>query len=495
MTNGRFSAHSFHATQAELNQSFVSGLWMQAKGPRVLGLVDPHSEADAGSLVASESGLVDQAVRAARDALREWSRSPRTVRRNALEGLIQGIEARREIFAQTISAEIGAPIDFCHKQQVAAALAHLRATLAALECESNDSQLGPDPAHRVRYEAMGVAALITPWNWPLNQVVLKVGGALAAGCPMVLKPSEYATRTAVLFAQVMAELDLPAGVFNLVIGDGQTGADLVAHPGVDVVSFTGSTRAGSHIAATAAARFARTTLELGGKSPNLLFADCDLETAMTQGVAHCFRNSGQSCNAASRMLVERQVYDRAVALAAEIARATPLGAPAAPGPHLGPLVNRAQYERVQGYLDYGVTSDARLISGGPGRADGFAQGYYVTPTVFADVTPENRLFQEEIFGPVLTMTPFDGEDQAIALANQTPYGLAAYVQTSDPARADRVSRQLNAGMIQVNGTSRVQGAPFGGRGASGQGREAGIWGIRAFQDIKSISGAARMPQT
>ena len=472
--------------------AFINGDWHKISQGRSCDLLHPDTEVQSGRVLSSPRSLVEAAVSATQTAAENWSRSDTQTRLKVLRSLIDGITARHTLFAKTISTEIGAPIEFCHQQQVAAAIQHLEATVTALDGACNDQILGLDPTHRIRYEAVGTAALITPWNWPLNQVVLKVGAALAAGCSMVLKPSEYATRTALLFAETMAETGLPAGVFNLLIGDGQTGADLVAHQGIDIVSFTGSTRAGSQIAAAAAARMARTTLELGGKSPNLLFADCDLDLALTQGLAHCFRNSGQSCNAASRMLIQRPIYERAVDRAAEIAKATALGAPDQHGAHLGPLVNRQQYDRVQSYLRKGVASQARLVSGGPGRARGFDRGYYVTPTVFADVTPDNCLFQEEIFGPVLTMTPFDTEDDAIALANQTAYGLAAYVQTSDKNCADRVARRLNAGMIQINGTSRTQGAPFGGRKASGHGREAGIWGIRAFQDIKSISGAARI---
>jgi aldehyde dehydrogenase (NAD+) len=296
-----------------------------------------------------------------------------------------------------------------------------------------------------------------------------------------------------LLADVVAEAGLPDGVFNLLIGDGQTGAQLAAHPDVDMISFTGSTQVGRAVGKQAADRFVRTAMELGGKSPNLLFSDCELETALRQGLAHCFRNAGQSCNAASRMLVERPMYARAVGLAAKIASETRLGWPQEGGQHLGPLVNRNQFERVNGLIEEGMSSTARLVAGGPGRAAGFARGFFVPPTVFADVSRDNMLFQKEIFGPVLTMTPFETEGEAIELANATPYGLAAYIQTACPARADRVAKKLRAGMVQVNGTSRAAGAPFGGLKASGHGREAGIWGIRAFQDVKSISGAAARP--
>ncbi len=483
------SEQTMSGRPVSISHSYVAGRWRSDTGDRTLFLLDPDTGDHVGDLVSSTPDCVGAAISAANQAFADWYVSSRSVRADILQAMIDGIATRQDAFAQTISQEIGSPIDFARKAQVGAAINHLHAIRDALLSNEEDAPLADDPQHRVRYEPVGVAGLITPWNWPLNQVVLKVGAALAAGCTVVLKPSEYATRTAVLLAEVMADIDLPPGVFNLILGDAKTGMALVSDPGVAIVSFTGSSKAGSTVASTAAARFARTSMELGGKSPNLVFADCDLENALRQGLAHCFRNSGQSCNAASRMLVERSIYERAVELAAQMANQVKVGRPSQKGHHLGPLVNQRQFQRVQNYLIQGLTSGARLVAGGPGRPSGFEAGFYVRPTVFADVGPENRLFQVEIFGPVLTMTPFDDEDQAISLANASEYGLAAYVQTNCENRADRVSRRLRAGMIQVNGTSRAQGAPFGGYKASGNGREAGLWGIRAFQEIKSISGS------
>jgi len=470
-------------------RSLVGAGWIAAPRARAVAREDPATGAARAPLPAAPPSIIDRAVRAA--AASGWQASDRAARLTALDALIAELDARREDFARTISAEIGSPIDFARTQQVAAALNHLHATRDAAAAADDDAPVFRErPDHRVRFEPAGVAALITPWNWPLNQVVLKVGGALAAGCPMVLKPSELASETAMLFARCMLAAGLPAGTFNLVLGDGRTGAALVRHPGVEVVSFTGSTRAGAAIARAAARGFRCSILEMGGKSANLLFADCDLPTAIRQGLAHCFRNTGQSCNAASRMLVAREIYDEAVALAAAHAAATPVGPPSAPGPHLGPLVSRAQFDRVQALIDSGIAQGARLVAGGPGRFEAMPQGHYPRPTVFAEVTPAMRIFREEIFGPVLTITPFEDEAHAVALANDTDYGLAGFVQTADPARADRVARALRVGMVQVNGQSRVPGAPFGGVRASGWGREAGLWGIRAFQEVKSISGAA-----
>ncbi len=477
------------ANHISILQSYVGGCWVNSSGDRLHLLADPNTEQNVGHLVPASLDCVGASIAAANEAFADWSVTSRRVRADILKAMIDGIAARQGTFAQTISQEIGSPIDFARNAQVGTALNHLRAIRDALLSNKEDTLLANDPQHRVRYEPIGVAGLITPWNWPLNQVVLKVGAALAAGCTVVLKPSEFATRTAVLFAEVLADIDLPPGVFNLLVGDAQTGEALVSDPGVSVVSFTGSSKAGSTVASIAARHFARTSMELGGKSPNLVFADCDIETALRQGLAHCFRNSGQSCNAASRMLVERPIYEQAIELAGQIANEMRVGRPSEEGPHLGPLVNQKQFQRVQTYLSQGVTSGARLLAGGPGRPPGLETGFYVRPTVFADVGLENRLFREEIFGPVLTMTPFCDEDQAISLANASDYGLAAYIQTSCESRADRVSRRLRAGMIQVNGTSRAQGAPFGGYKASGNGREAGLWGLRAFQEIKSISGS------
>jgi aldehyde dehydrogenase (NAD+) len=475
----------------------IGGAWLVPTGECWLDVVDPATGQLTGVLPIGTRLEVDKAVRAAASAFDGgWCDTSLVSRIALLERVTEAVASRREQFAQVICREIGTPITFARAHQVDAAVRHLQATLDAARTEVGQIEVGErsPSADRVVYEPMGVAALITPWNWPLNQVVLKVAGALAAGCTMVLKPSESSTMTALLFAECLQEAGVPPGVFNVVVGDGpETGAGLCAHPGVRAISFTGSTATGHAIAHAAVADMKRVTLELGGKSANIIFADCDLPTAIRQGVAHCFRNAGQSCNAASRMLVDRRVYDQAVALAAGLADGIRCGHPAMDGDHMGPLVSLRQFERVQGYIASGIGEGARLVAGGLGNPvageGGLTEaGFYCRPTVFADVTAHMTIFNEEIFGPVLTMTPFDSEEEAITLANATRYGLAAFIQTRDPVRAVRVSRRLKVGMIQINGASRVAGAPFGGVKQSGIGREAGLWGVRAFQEIKSISG-------
>jgi len=450
-----------------------------------LRVVDPATGVQNGWLPMADHTDIAQAVQTARRAIGTDNRRDRIT---ILARLIDAMQARHEALAQAVSQEIGAPIDFARDKQVNAAIAHLEVLLDAARAE--DSRIAAAPAlavHSVRYQPLGVAALITPWNWPLNQIALKVGAALAAGCVMILKPSEHAPLSAALFAECMQEAGAGAGIFTMLQGDGSVGAALVEAPGIDVISFTGSTDVGRAIASAAGARLRPVLLELGGKSPNLLFADCDLPLAVQQGVAHCFRNSGQSCNAASRMLVQAEIYDTVVELAAQEAETYRFGMPDAPGSHLGPLVSQAQFDRVQRCINEALEDGARLMAGGAGRSVP-GTGYFPRATVFSDVTPQMRLFHEEVFGPVLSISRFEDEAEANQLANNSVYGLAGYIQTASRTRASRVADALDVGMVQINGNSRAPGAPFGGQKASGFGREAGLWGIRAFQTIKSVSG-------
>jgi aldehyde dehydrogenase (NAD+) len=342
----------------------------------------------------------------------------------------------------------------------------------------------------IALEPIGVVGLITPWNWPMNQVTLKVIPALLAGCTCILKPSEESPLSSMLFAEFVHDAGVPAGVFNLVNGDGMgVGSQLSSHPDVEMISFTGSTRAGRAISVAAAATLKRVTLELGGKGANLIFADAD-PNAVKRGVRHMMHNSGQSCNAPSRMLVERSIYDQTVEAAAEIANSIKVGPASEHGRHIGPVVNKRQWEQIQGYIQKGIDEGARLVAGGLGLPEGMNKGFYVRPTVFADVKPGMTIEREEIFGPVLSIIPFDTEEEAVRIANDTPYGLTNYVQSEDGARRNRLARQLRSGMVEMNGKSRAAGAPFGGIKASGRAREGGTWGLEEFLEVKAISGWA-----
>ncbi len=480
-------------TDIRIDQSYIGGRWITPENGVPFAVHEPATGAFAGQVTLCTQAELDMAVDAAKAVMsRGWGDNGLAGRMGYLQELIRVLGDEQDRFADCIAFEVGAPIDFALKQQVGAAIGHLQASLAA--AQGLELDVTPDPAmpeHRERFEPAGVAGLITPWNWPLNQIALKFGSALISGCPMILKPSEYTPRTSVLFARCVERIGLPDGVFSMVLGNGRIGSAMTSHKGIRVISFTGSTAVGRQIATAAAQDFKRVILELGGKSPNILFGDCDVETAVRQGLAHCFRNAGQSCNAASLMLVQDTIYDRVVALAAEVARETPLGMPEQAGQHLGPVISKTQFDRVQTLIGSALEQGARLVAGGQGRAEGFGAGYFVRPTVFADVRMDMRIAREEVFGPVQSIVRFSTEEEAIALANSQDHGLAAYIQTGDPVRADRVARKLDVGMVQVNGNSRLPGAPFGGTKSSGIGRESGIWGIREYLEIKSISGAAR----
>ncbi len=471
-------------------QFYIDGAWRQPMAPTPHPVFNPSTEEAFTNIAWATEVEVNAAVGAARRAFPAWATTTKDERLDALRRVIAVYDRRIDDMAAVISQDMGAPMDLALHAQAAAGVDHLRAFADALEGMSLEHAFRPDmPEHHIALEPVGVAALITPWNWPMNQISLKVGAALAAGCTMVLKPSEIAPMSAVLFAEFLDEAGLPAGVFNLIHGDGAgAGTALTTHKDVDVVSFTGSTRAGIAISKVAADTVKRVSLELGGKSPNLVFADCDLAKSVRYGAALCFNNTGQSCNAPSRMLVERGVYDEAIEIAAETASATRVDLPMRAGNHIGPLVSEQQFAKVQGLIETGMAEGARLVAGGLGRPDGVNRGWFVRPTVFADVTPEMTIWREEIFGPVLAMTPFDGEDEAIEMANDTDYGLTSYVQTGDPERARRVARRLRTGMVQMNRKSRASGLPFGGYKQSGNGREGGHWGIDEFLEVKAISG-------
>lgn len=469
---------------------YIDGKWIAPIVAKELEVINPADEQAFATISLGSAADVDKAVIAARNAFTTWSVSTREDRLAWLERLIAIYESRLSDMARAISSEMGAPMTMALEEQAASGMGHLKAFQRALK---NFEFERPLDAHnknvRIAYEAIGVCGLITPWNWPMNQVVLKVVPAIAAGCTVILKPSEVAPMSSMLFAEIIDASDLPAGVFNLVNGDGPTvGEAMSRHPGIDMMSFTGSTRAGIAVTKAAADTVKRVSLELGGKSPNIVFADTDVEAAVKRGVAHVFNNTGQSCNAPTRMLVERSVYDKATEVAAQTAKATKVGDPSQEGDHMGPLVSELQFNKVQGLIEQGIKEGARLIAGGTGRPEGFNRGYYVRPTVFADVNNGMTIAREEIFGPVLTMIPFDTEEEAVEIANDTPYGLAAYVQSGNVERIKRVSKQLRAGMVRINGASHAADAPFGGYKQSGIGREGGHWGLEDFLEVKAISG-------
>ena len=393
---------------------------------------------------------------------------------------------RFDEMADAITTEMGAPRDMAREAQAAAGPGHIEAIIKA--AQQLDWEVRIDGSNVVR-EPIGVCGLVTPWNWPINQILAKVAPAIAAGCTMVLKPSEQAPLSAQLIAEFIDEAGLPAGVFNLVHGNGPSvGHAMSAHPDIEMMSFTGSTRAGVDVAKTAADTIKRVAQELGGKSPNLIFADADLSRALGNAIRRCFYNTGQSCNAPTRLLVEASVYERAVELIRPLAEATKVGDPRQPGRHLGPLSSRIQFERVQRYMQIGIDEGARLVAGGPGRPEGIDRGFFVKPTVFADVHNGMRIAREEIFGPVLSMIPFKDLDDAIAIANDTPYGLAAYLFTSDLDKARSVARRLRAGSVHINGAGQGYMEPFGGFKQSGNGRECGTYGLLDFLELKSING-------
>ncbi|MCL6282448.1 aldehyde dehydrogenase family protein [Ruegeria sp. 2012CJ41-6] len=473
----------------EKRDFYINGGWVTPARPQDHLVVNPSTEEPCAVISLGTLADTDAAVAAAKAALPGWMATPPAERIALVEKLVEIYQSRSEDLAQAMSLEMGAPIDMSRTQQVGAGIWHLKNFLHAAKAFQFDHPLGDHaPNDRIIHEAVGVAALITPWNWPMNQVTLKVGAAAVAGCTMVLKPSEESPLNAMIFAEMMDEAGFPPGVFNLVNGDGPgVGTQLSGHPDVDMVSFTGSARAGAAISKNAADTLKKVHLELGGKGANLVFDDAD-EKAVKRGVLHMMNNTGQSCNAPSRMLVQRGVYDRAVETAVKVAAKVTVGSAQDDGRHIGPVVNQLQWSKIQDLIQTGIDEGARMVAGGTGRPDGFNKGYYVKPTVFADANNQMTIAREEIFGPVLTMIPFDTEEEAVAIANDTPYGLTNYVQTTDPARANRMARQLRSGMVEMNGQSRAAGSPFGGMKMSGNGREGGVYGIEDFLEVKAVSG-------
>lgn len=465
---------------------FINGQWVAPVKPATLPVINPATEAAYTEISLGASADVDRAVAAAKAAFPAFSATPVSERLALLKRILAIYNERSEDIAQAVSDEMGAPLTWARDAQTWAGRVHLEATITALENFEFESQRGNT---RVVREAIGVAALITPWNWPLNQIVCKVAPAIAAGCTVVLKPSEIAPISAIVFSEIMQAAGTPPGVYNMVNGTGpDVGHFMSAHPDVDMVSFTGSTRAGIQVAKTAADTVKRVAQELGGKSPNIILDDADLESAVRKGVDSCMSNTGQSCDAPTRMLVPRAKMQQALEVAKATAEAIKVGDPRAADTVLGPVISELQFNKIQGLIETGIKDGGTLVTGGLGRPDGLAKGYYVRPTIFGNVTRTMTLAREEIFGPVLVIMAYDSEAEAIEIANDTVYGLAAYVQSGDLAHARAVARQLRAGQVNINYPDWDTHAPFGGYKQSGNGREYADWGIHDFLEIKGLVG-------
>ncbi len=465
---------------------YIDGERVAPLGAKTMPVINPATEEAMYEVALGSAADVDKAVAAARAAFGGYAVTSREERVALLERVIQVYNSRMKDIGAAISDEMGAPLPFAERSQAGAGLAHLMTALEALKTYPFEERLG---AATILREPVGVIGMITPWNWPMNQIACKVAPALAAGCTMVLKPSEYTPTSALIFAEILHKAGVPKGVFNLVNGLGpEVGAAMSAHPGLDMISFTGSTRAGIDVAQRAALTVKRVTQELGGKSANIILDDADFQKAVSGGTAHCFQNSGQSCNAPTRMLAPHGRVDEAASIAKAVADKTKPGDPRAADTTIGPVVNRTQWEKIQALIKKGIDEGATVAAGGPGRPPGLNKGFYVRPTVFANVTNDMTIAREEIFGPVLSIIGYKDEDDAVRIANDTPYGLAGYVSSGDVERARRVARRLRAGTVNVNGASLEMAAPFGGYKQSGHGREWGRFGLEEFLEVKAVTG-------
>jgi aldehyde dehydrogenase (NAD+) len=469
-------------------QFYIGGEWVNPVKANDYDVINPATEEAFAVISLGDQADTDAAVAAARKAFGTWQHSSKAERVALLKSIQAEYAKREEDVAQATSLEMGAPITLSRAQQVGCGTGHIQKFIDSLEAFEFEEELPGFPNEKIIKEPIGVAGLITPWNWPMNQIFLKVIPAIAAGSTCILKPSEESPISAYVFAEIMHDAGVPAGVFNMLNGDGVgVGSQMSSHKDIDMISFTGSTRAGSLISKAASDTVKRVTLELGGKGANVVFADAD-EKAVKRGVMHVFNNSGQSCNAPTRMIVERSYYDEAVEIATTTAQNHSVGDPSQEGPHMGAMVSEAHYNKVQSMIEEGIKEGARLVAGGLGRPEGLNKGFFVRPTVFADVTNDMTVGRDEIFGPVLVMMPFDGEEHAYDLANDTDYGLTDYVQTQDADKAKRAARAMRAGMIRINGDGGGAPSPFGGYKQSGNGREGGKWGIEDFCEIKHITG-------
>ncbi len=472
----------------EKKDFYIDGVWIKPSKSNDLEVIDPSNEEVCAIISLGSEIDTNLAVDAAKNSFVSWWNTPKEKKLELLDNLLNIYINRSAEMAEAISLEMGAPKDWSINEQSQSGEDHIKTFIKKYKKFKFENYLDEEKGNYISYEPIGVCALITPWNWPINQIALKVLPALAAGCTMILKPSEIAPLSAMLFTEMIDEAGFPKGVFNLVNGDGPgVGTQLSCHPNIDMISFTGSTRAGRLITKNAADTIKRVSLELGGKGANIVFADAD-EKAVRRGVRRVFNNSGQSCNAPTRLLVEKSIYDRAVKEAIDVAEKTEVDIANKEGRHIGPVVSKLQYDKIQSLINKGVEEGAKLVAGGPNRPSHLNKGYFVRPTVFADVNNDMTIAKEEIFGPVVSIIPFSNEEEAVKISNDTTYGLTNYIQTKDTNKARRIAKQLRSGMVEINGVGFADGSPFGGYKQSGNGREGGKWGIEEFLEIKSISG-------
>ncbi len=472
----------------EKKQFYINGKWVDPIKQNEVEVIDPSNEEVCAVISLGDSEDTNLAVESAKKAFPMWSSTSKEERIKLLENLYEIYKSRWNKMAESISLEMGSPIDWSIKEQSSSGANHIKNFIKTLKNFEFESAFNSESNNHITYEPIGVCALITPWNWPINQITLKVIPALAAGCTMILKPSEIAPLSAIVFAEMIHDAGFPPGVFNLVNGNGDgVGTQLAKHTDIDMISFTGSTRAGKLISKNSADTIKRVCLELGGKGGNIVFADSDPD-AVKRGIKHVMGNSGQSCNHPTRMLVEKSIYDRAVKEAIEEAENTKVDISSKKGDHIGPVVSKIQYDKIQNLIQSGIDEGANLVAGGLNRPAGLNRGYFVKPTIFSDVNNNMKIAREEIFGPVVSIIPFDTEEEAISITNDTDYGLTNYVQTQDKEKAKRVAKHLRSGGVEINGFGVSGGTPFGGFKQSGNGREGGKWGLEEYLEVKAISG-------
>ncbi len=467
---------------------YINGKWVNPKIQNDFSVINPSNEEEYAVISLGCKADLDKAVKAAKDAFIYWSQVDKKIKIDLLEKLFHIYKSRWDEITETMSKEMGAPIDWSSSAQTSSGSDHIEDFILRLKEFEFEKIFKKNSHNYITYEPIGVCGLITPWNWPINQITLKVIPALATGCTMILKPSEIAPLSGMLFAEIIDQAGFPPGVFNLINGDGNgIGTDISSHPDIDMISFTGSTRAGKLISKNAADTIKRVCLELGGKGGNIIFSDSHPK-AVRDGVRNIMSNSGQSCDAPTRMLVEKSIYNRAIEEAADEANKIKVDIASKKGDHIGPVISQKQYDKILNLIQSGIDEGATLIAGGPDRPHGLNKGYFIKPTIFTNVTNDMRIAKEEIFGPVLSIIPFENEDEAVSIVNKTSYGLGNYVQTQDKIKAKRVARKFRSGGVYINGNSADPGTPFGGYRQSGNGREGGIWGLEEYLEVKTICG-------